>query len=107
MRFFVPSANDISHGESVYQRIRERLESSLGLIKDRRIQVIRFNDEGKALTLAVGDSFRRFSGEPVIAIFEGENSYFVSTSQHGADSGEPFQISADKVLSVEDFTAIA
>jgi len=107
MRFFVPSANDISHGQAAYQNILERLGGSVGLIKDRRILAIRFDDKGKALTLAVGDSFRRVGGEPVIAILEGEGSYFVCTAHHGADTGEPFRIPIPKVLQVEEFTAVA
>lgn len=107
MRFFILGATNIAHGESEYHRIREKLSGALGPIKDRRIQCIRFEEESKSLTLTVGDSFRRLGSEPVIAIIEGDNSYFVCTAHHGADTGDPFQIPRNKVLSSSDFTAVA
>jgi len=107
MRFFVPSTNDVSHGEAVYQRLREKLAGSSGPLRERRICSMRFEEHGRALTLAVGDSFHRLGGQPVLAIVEGDNCYLICTAHHGVDSGEPYRVPQENVLKVEDFTAIA
>src|SRR3954452_6142436 len=105
MRFFVPAVLDVSDKEMLYQQIRERVGHAR--LTGRRIYRVKFEQDGKTQSLAVGDSFRRFGGEPVIAIIEADDAYFVCTRQHGAIDGEPFRIPSNAALDIEVFTAVA
>lgn len=107
MRFFVPTAKDRQHGEALYQEIRWNLSRAFGAVSDKRIFRIKFRNGGKALTIAVGDSFRHLGGEPVLAIVEGGDSYFICTTHHGALTGEAFRVHRITVIDVEEFTEIA
>jgi len=104
MRFFIPHViNSDSH--ALYRRIRNNLEPAS--LTDRRIYRIKFEQDGKVQNLAVGDSFRSFGSEPVLAIVEAESGYFVCTPHHGGIDGEPLVVPRDRALDVEVFTASA
>ncbi|MBV9083848.1 MAG: hypothetical protein JOZ62_14310 [Acidobacteriaceae bacterium] len=108
MRFFVPLSRDPEEGENIYGRIRERLKSTKEPPSDRRIYVLRYQQEGKPQTIAVGDDFKRLSDGPVLAILEGgeTSKYYVCTPKHGAFEGEPFPIEKDKGIAIEEFSAL-
>lgn len=52
MRFFVPLSNDLEDGERLYETIRDRLKKTP---VERQIYVLKFHEEGKRCTIAVGD----------------------------------------------------
>ena len=105
MRFFLPTVLDVSDTEALYQQIRDRVGHAC--LTDRRIYRVKFEHDGRVQNLAVGDSFRRLGGEPVLAIVEAGSAFFVCTRHHGAVDGEPFRIPADRALEIEEFTAVA
>jgi len=105
MRFFIPAANDVIHGESQYREICRYLTEKVGSVSEKRIY--RFRDGERVLTLAVGDSFRRLNGEPVLAIVEVSDSYFVCTAHHGTKENEGYRIPRESVIETEEFTALA
>jgi|SRR3954447_23394328 hypothetical protein len=107
MRFFIPAANNVSHGEMQYREICQHLTETVGPVSDKRIYRLRFRDGERVINLAVGDSFRRFNGEPVLAIVETSDSYFVCTLHHGASHNEGFRVPRDTVMDFEEFTALA
>jgi hypothetical protein len=104
MRFFIPAVIN-SNPNALYERIRTNLEHSS--LTNRRIYRIKFEQDGKVQNLAVGDSFRHFGSEPVLAIVEAESGYFVCTPHHGGIDGEPLNIPRHRALDVEAFTASA
>ena len=103
MRFFVPTANDPAHARMLYDRIRERVASGGHLVDPERIFRIRVNRNGRASSLAVGDSYKELGGDPVFAILRTPSHYVVCTSRHGAMEGEPIQIDRTAVSAMEIF----
>ena len=109
MRFFVPLSKDPDHGEHVYKALRDRLTNSKEALSDRRIYVLKFQQEGKRQTIAVGGDFHRFADGPVMAVFQGDvsSTYYVCTPKHGVFEGEPYPIQKDAgVEVVEEFSAL-
>ena len=108
MRFFVPLANDPNHGEYLYSTVRDRLRNTREPAADRRIYVLKFHEEGKPRTIAVGDEFHPSTDGPVMAILQGDatSNYYVCTPKHGAFEGEPHAISKDASIEVEEFSAL-
>ena len=107
MRFFVPASSDLHEAEARYQQMRQRLSQTVEPLGDRRLCRVRFEDDGRVLTLAVGDSFRRQGGEPVLAILEGDGSFWICTAHHGGTAGEPYRVPKEAVQDLEEFTALA
>jgi len=109
MRFFVPLSNDPGHGEDVYRAVRNRLEEMREPAAERRIYVLKFEEDGKRRTIAVGDEVHRLGDGPVVAILQGGTSctYYVCTPRHGAFEGEPYAVPKDHTLGVEEFSALA
>lgn len=100
MHFFVPMANDPMHARARYDQIRNRVGSEAEPI---RIFRIRFTDNGRPLSLAVGDSYHGLNGDPVLAIFKADSSYLVCTPRHGAVEGEPIRVEQTAITTVEEF----
>jgi hypothetical protein len=74
----------------------------------RRIYVLKFQEDGKRRTIAVGDELHRLVDGPVIAIFEGNatSTYYVCTPKHGGFEGEPYAIPKEAAVEVEEFSAL-
>lgn len=108
MRFFVPLSQDANHGEHLYETIRNRLKETKESPAERRIYVLKFQEEGKRRTIAVGDELHRFVDGPVVAILEGgsTSTYYVCTPKHGAFEGEPYMIPKEAAAEVEEFSAL-
>lgn len=108
MRFFVPLSNDADHGERLYEIVRNRIRETAETPVERRIYVLKFQEEGKRRTIAVGDAFHRMSDEPVLAILQGANTstYYVCTPKHGAFEGEPYAVPRVQSIEVEEFSAL-
>lgn len=105
MRFFIPTITDLPQAEQVYQSIRDRLADSRPT--DRRICRVKYQDGEHARNIAVGESLSIFGDEPVLAIVEADDCFFVCTTHHDAREGAPLSISRSATLEVEEFTAIA
>ena len=103
MRFFVPTANDPAHARMLYKRIRDGVNSAGHAVEPDRVFRLRLHQDGKGLSLAVGDSYHAFGGEPVLAIFKAPPYFVVCTPRHDADHREPIQIEQDAVTVVENF----
>lgn len=108
MRFFVPLSNDLDDGERLYETIRDRLKQIKETPAERRIYVLKFHEEGKRCTIAVGDAPQQSINGPVVAIFQGgaTSTYYVCTPKHGAFEGEPYAIPGDAIVEVEEFSAL-
>jgi hypothetical protein len=108
MRFFVPLSNDVNHAEHLYEKVRDRVAQMKEAPAARRIYILKFDDEGKRRTIAVGDEFHKLGDGPIIAIFQGNSTstYYVCTPKHGAFEGEPYQIENDAAIEVEEFSAV-
>jgi hypothetical protein len=108
MRFFVPLSNDPDDGERLYETIGDRLKQIKEAPLERRIYVLKFQEEGKRCTIAVGDDPQQSINGPVIAIFQGGATltYYVCTPKHGAFEGEPYAIPDDATVEVEEFSAL-
>jgi hypothetical protein len=108
MRFFVPLSNDPDDGERVYETLRDRLKEIKEAPVERRIYVLKFQEEGKRCTVAVGDDAKQPINGPVMAIFQGDatSTYYVCTPKHGAFEGEPYAIPGDAIVNVEEFSAL-
>lgn len=108
MRFFIPGANDVSHGEQLYRETRDQLKGVFAQVSDRRICRLKFSCDGTTVNVAVGDSFPFKDGQPVFAIYETESVFVVLTSAYGPPKLEEAQmVPADRAIEVEEFTAIA
>ncbi len=64
MRFFVPLSNSPTDGERLYETIRNRLQETKEPTAARRIYVLKFQEDGKRRTIAVGDEFHRLADGP-------------------------------------------
>ena len=108
MRFFLPLSNDPDHAEQIYESIRHRLTETREPPTERRIYALKFHEDGRRHTIAVGDELRRSNGEPVIAILEGSgnSTYYVCTLRHGAFEGEPHAITRVGTVEVEEFSSV-
>jgi len=109
MRFFLPLSNDPGHAEQMYESIRRRLTQTREHPSERRIYPLKFHENGRRQTLAVGNELRLSTGgEPVIAILEGSGSstYYVCTPKYGAFEGEPHAIASVGSVEVEEFSAM-
>ena len=108
MRFFVPLSNDSEHGEHLYKMLRDRLGNTKEALADTRIHVLKFQQEGKRLTIAVGDDFHRLADGPVMAILQGAvtSTYYVCTPKHGGFEGEPYPIQKEAGVEIEEFSAL-
>ncbi|HET8827498.1 MAG TPA: hypothetical protein VFM77_20325 [Terriglobales bacterium] len=108
MRFFLPLSNDPDYAEQMYEGIRQRFTETREPPTERRIYVLKFHENGRGQTIAVGNELRRSTGEPVIAILEGSGSstYYVCTPKHGAFEGEPHAIASMGTVEVEEFSAM-
>ena len=71
MRFFVPLSNDLDDGERLYETIRNRLKQIKETLVERRIYVLKFHEEGKRCTIAVGDDPQQSINGPVVSHFPG------------------------------------
>ncbi|MBV9085084.1 MAG: hypothetical protein JOZ62_20600 [Acidobacteriaceae bacterium] len=109
MRFFVPLSRDPHHGEHVYNTLREQLTKNKEPVADKRIYALKFHEDGKRRTLAVGDEFHRFGDGPVLAIFQGDvtSTYYICTPKHGGFEGEPVVIGNHGGAETEEFSALA
>jgi hypothetical protein len=103
MRFFVPTANDPIEARRMYDRLRERIRAAGSDLTEKGIYKIRWRREDRTVNLAVGDSFREYGSDPIMAIFQEPSSYLVCTMRHGAMDGEPLRIESDAVTAVEEF----
>ena len=108
MKFFVPLCNNPDHGDQLYETARGRLRETKEAPADRRIYVLKFEEEGKRRTIAVGDEFHKLADGPVVAILQGSttSTFYICTPKHGAFEGEPYPVSGEATLEVEEFTAI-
>jgi len=108
MRFFVPLANDSNHSEHLYEAVRDRLKNTKEPTAERRIYLLKFQEEGKRRTIAVGDEFHRITDGPIMAILQGDSTanYYVCTPKHGAFEGEPYTIPRDANVEVVEFSAL-
>lgn len=107
MRFFVPLSNDADHGEHLYEIVRNRLSEVKEAPAERRIYVLKFEEEGKRRTIAVGGELKGADG-PVLAILQGRetSTYYVCTPKHGAFEGEPYPVPGEEAIEVEEFSAL-
>lgn len=108
MRFFVPLSKDPYDGERLYETIRNRLKESKGPPAERRIYTLKFQENGRRRTIAVGDELHRLVDGPIMAIFEGDtaSTYYVCTPKYGAFEGEPYPIPKEATVEVEEFSAL-
>src|SRR5690242_9039232 len=108
MRFFLPLSNDPDHAEQMYEGIRHRLAETREPPTERRIYELKFQEDGRRQTIAVGNELRHSNGEPVIAILEGSgnSTYYVCTPKHGAFEGEPHAIASAGTVEVEEFSSL-
>ena len=108
MRFFVPLCHDANDGERLYETIRSRLQETKEPAAERRIYVLKFQEDGKRRTIAVGDELHRLVDGPIVAIFEGDatSTYYVCTPKHGAFEGEPYAVPKETTIEVEEFSAL-
>ena len=108
MRFFLPLSNDPDHAEQMYESIRHRLTETREPPTERRIYALKFNEDGRCHTIAVGNELRRSNSEPVIAILEGSSNstFYVCTPKHGALEGEPHAITQVGAVEVEEFSSV-
>ena len=108
MRFFVPLSNGADDGERLYETLRDRLKQTKEAAVERRIYVLKFEQDGKRRTIAVGDEFHMLTDGPVLAIFQGRDTstYYVCTPKHGAFEGEPYAVPKNASLEVEEFSAV-
>ena len=105
MRFFVPTITDLPQAEQVYQGLRDRLADARPT--DRRICRVKYQDGEHARNIAVGESLSILRDEPVLAIIEASDCFFVCTIHHDAREGEPLCVPRSATLEVEEFTALA
>jgi hypothetical protein len=108
MRFFVPLSKDPDEGECLYAEMRDRLKQTREEPAERRIYLLKFQDEGRSCTISVGSELHQLFNEPVVAIFQGCNTstYYVCTPKHGAFEGEPFEIPSGATIGVEEFSSL-
>ena len=108
MRFFVPLSSDADHGERLYDMVCDRLKQNKEAARERRIYVLKFQEEGKRRTVAVGDELHRESDGPVLAILQGgdTSTYYICTPKHGGFEGEPYAVPTDGHIEVEEFSAL-
>jgi hypothetical protein len=108
MRFFVPLSNDLNDGEDLYKKVSERLKQTKEPPAERRIYLLKFQEDGRRHTIAVGGDFHRPEEGPVVAIFQGGDTanYYVCTPNHGVFEGEPYAIPKDANVEVEEFSAL-
>ena len=108
MRFFVPLSKDPDEGECLYTAMRDRLKQTREAPAERRIYVLKFEDEGKCCTISVGSELHQLFNEPVVAIFQGGTSstYYVCTPKHGGFEGEPYEIPSGATIEVEEFSSL-
>lgn len=67
---------------------------------DRRIYRLTFRDRRINHTATIGIDYNR---EPVFAIFESSQLYFVCTPHRGVVHNVPYMVGADEVVSIEYF----
>ena len=108
MRFFVPLSNSPDHGERLYETIRDRLKQTKEGPAERRIYILKFQENGKHRSVAVGEGFHQVIDGPVLAIFQGgaTSNYYICTPKHGAFEGEPYAIPKEATVGVEEFSAL-
>jgi hypothetical protein len=108
MRFFVPLSNDSNDGENLYRRVSDKLKQTKEAPAERRIYLLKFQEEGRRRTIAVGGDFHVSDQGPVIAIFQGGDTatYYVCTPNHGVFEGEPYAIPNDGNVEMEEFSAL-
>lgn len=102
MRFFVPTAEDDPvRAEHIYDAARREAAPGRKLT-DRRIHRLVFSHEGTTYTAEVGQPAPRI-GEPVFAILESDDLYFVCTPTRGALAGDPYLVGKNEVRGIVDF----
>ena len=108
MRFFLPLSNDQVDGERLYHMVCDRLKQTREAPAERRIYVLKFEENGHHRTIAVGDELHRFADGPVMAILQGGSTltYYVCTPWHGGFEGEPYTVANDACVGVEEFSAL-
>jgi hypothetical protein len=101
-------SNDADHAERLYEMVCNRLKESQEAPVERRIYVLKFQEEGKRRTIAVGGEMHCESDGPVLAILQGgaTSTYYVCTPKRGAFEGEPYAVSTEKSVEVEEFSAL-
>jgi len=98
VKFFIPGTLDYEAAE-VLGAIREHL----GANEVRPIFRITWEHDGETYTAEVGQPEPLSRSEPVVAILEGPQVYFVCTSSHGALRGKPILAGQPATSSVEYF----
>lgn len=108
MRFFLPLSNDQDDSERLYETVRNRLKETKEAPTQRRIYVLKFQENGQRKTVAVGDELHGLGDGPVMAILQGDSTstYYICTPKHGTFEGEPYIVRNDACLDVEEFSAL-
>jgi hypothetical protein len=101
MKFFVPEVDNEGKAEELYQATKKFAAETCWPVTDRRIQSIRFKDDGRPVLAMVGE-IEPITGETVIAILE-SNTYLVCTPSRGVLRGQPILVGKREVVSVIDF----
>jgi hypothetical protein len=89
MKFFVPHTKDNAEAEVVYEAFAKFNEAP---ITKKRIWKLKWKHNGEILQCEIGKPIigdPRFENEPVLAILELSNLYFICTPNRGGVRGEP------------------
>jgi hypothetical protein len=102
MKFFVPGAQSDDDAKNIYEATKKFATETTGWpVTDRRIQSIRFQNKGKPVQAAVGET-EPITGETVVAILE-STTFLLCTPNRGVLCGMPILVGRHEVASVTDF----
>jgi len=103
MKFFVPYVKDKKQEINFYDAIKKFAKETMGRdIKDRKIYHIKWRHGREDHEAKVGEIQTR-QNEPVMAILESKDIFFVCTPNRGAVRGMPILVGRKEIISVTDF----
>ena len=105
MKFFVPNIQCSEEAERQYLTAKRSIEYHFGIVVRKRIQGIRFHENGQTMRALVGEREPSKGAEVVIAIFElsKKNFYLVCTPTRGFLHGLPYFVAKTDVRQIEEF----
>ncbi|MCF1462637.1 hypothetical protein FS827_15095 [Agrobacterium vitis] len=103
--FFIPAATSPEHAEQVYESIRLHISAPAN---GPRIRALSWRHSGQNMHCEVGSpapAYYQTGTEPVVAIFDTGNLYFVCTPSRGVLTGGPIHAEKDFQTNVWEFDA--
>jgi hypothetical protein len=105
MKFFIPSAEDPTAAEKVYDAIvKFNCEQLKATISPKRIYKLDFAHEGRSFTATVGEVFPRLRETVVAILFDTtKKCYLICTAHRGVARGEPYLSGHEEMRDIEYF----